>query len=70
MIFFLVTSYIILNEGRSITVKEQIILTISGVFLLYCIVARLFGIGPGMFIAIPVFIIVSIVVWKIKWRVK
>jgi len=67
MIFMIVVSYAILNKDRRITKNEMLMIAAVKVWLFYAIIARLFGMGPGMFIA---FFLVVIVIFSYVfiWR--
>jgi len=64
VLFVIYITYIVLNKGRSITLKERIGLVCVVGLLSYSMIARLFGMGPSLFIIVPIMIISLIVVWK------
>lgn len=69
LFFMLVMSYLIMNEGRSLTKNEILVASIAKLLLLYACVARLFGRGPGMtVIVIPAMVL--LVLYFHYWRSK
>lgn len=54
MVFMIYGFYIVLNSDRKITKAEMLGLVIIKVFLFYCIVARMYGQGPGIFLGLIV----------------
>lgn len=65
LIFMGYTSYIVMNKGRSLSLKERIGFVLVLCFMIYSMTARLYGRGPGLFVITPVMIISLIVVWKL-----
>lgn len=69
LVFFAFTSYIILNKGKSLTKNERLGLCSVSVFLLYSVLARLFGMRPALLlIFVPVLII--LLLYGFVWRKK
>jgi len=68
VIFMVCTSYIILNKGKQLS-KYELLGWSAFVFpfLLYCMISRLFSIGPGLFV-IAFYEFAVILVYMAFWR--
>jgi len=67
VLFMVVTSYFIMNKDRALTKNELLIIFVIVFFLIYCMVARLFGRGPGILIVfIP--LLVLVLSYVLMWR--
>ncbi len=67
VVFLLFTSYIILNKDHALTRYELLGLMLVHWFLVYSIIARMFGRGPGLMVVIPL-VIVSVLLYIPAWR--
>jgi len=67
MLFLIVMSYIIMNKNQAITKNEWLLAVLVKLLLFYSCIARLFGMGAGVFtIFIPLLIV--IIIYLIVWR--
>lgn len=57
ILFLVYSTYIIVNRDKKITRTEAIGFVLVFSFLVYCIIARMYGMGPGMFIGVIVLLI-------------
>jgi len=69
MIFLVYMSYITLNKNKSLTRHEFIGAGAVGGFLFYCVIARMYGMGPGILLLILWAIMFS-VLYLFWWRAK
>lgn len=66
IILLIVGSYAIMND-KKLTANEMLAVSLAVMLVIYCCIARVFGIGSGMFIiSIPLTIIalVYIFIWR------
>ena len=69
MVFLIYTTYIILNRDKKISRKEIYGLILVKIFLFYCIIARMYGMGPGLLASLIV-LAIALAVTKTSIIVK
>jgi len=57
ILFLVYSTYIIMNRDKKITRFEAVGFVFVFSFLIYCIVARMYGMGPGMFVGIIILVL-------------
>ncbi len=68
LLFFSYSSYIVLNKNKRLTKTELLgFFTLFFPFLIYSIISRLAGRGPGLLITLPI-IIFSLILYVFVWR--
>ncbi len=66
MILLILGSYVIMND-KKLTANEMLAVSLAKMLVIYSCIARVFGIGSGIFIVfIPVTVIVLVYIFK--WR--
>lgn len=69
LIFMVFMSYIVINKNNALTKNELLAACLVVCFLVYSITARLFGMGPGLMVVVPILFVVSLLYLSI-WRKK